>query len=184
MRIDERRFDFIPRKKWNTLSKDDRDGLRRYRTYFSHYNKTQNRIDELKKELDSEKNKFKKYVGILQRLNYDLDHIRNDYNFSWSVSKLKNKKDYYNFNISRKGHPNKSGTLGSSTLIKNQLKQHYKRKKIKLEELDRIGWKLFIQKEMSDSSGKSRVYNLILDLIEKDKTLRSFSINRNFLYPI
>ena len=37
-------------------------------------------------------------------------------------------------------------------------------------------------KEVSDTSG--RIYNLILECIMKDVSLKSFKINRDFLFPL
>ena len=178
--IDERRFDFLPQKMWKSLTKVDQDNLRGYRRKFRWYKDNDEKINSLKKELKKRKEKKKDQVKELTKLNYDLDHLRNDYLFSWSVSKLSN-KNYFNFTISRKGHPSKSGTLGSPKLITDHLQTHYKRNKTKLKELKSKGWKTFILKEVTDKKGK--VFNRIMDCIIKDKTLKSFTINREFLFP-
>ena len=178
--IDERRFDFLSQKMWKSLTKKDQDNVHVYRRKFVWYRDNNDKIKSLEKELKKRKKKKKQQVTELTRLNNDLDHLRNDYLFSWSVSKL-SKKNYYNFTISRNGHPSKSGTLGSPKLIIEHLQTHYKKNKVKLEELNSRGWKTFILKEVIDKNGK--VYNRIMDCIIKDKTLRSFTINREFLFP-
>ncbi|MFL3007957.1 MAG: hypothetical protein ACJZ14_01080, partial [Candidatus Neomarinimicrobiota bacterium] len=124
--IEERQFDYIPDKVYKSLSKLNRDNLRNYRRTYGHYKTNDEKILSLEKELKERKEKKKDYVKKLTKQNRDLDHLRNDYQFSWSVTKLKNKNDYYNFTISRKrdNKPNcnpKSGSLGSTKLIKEQL---------------------------------------------------------------
>ena len=47
MLIDERRFDFIPKKKWKSLSKEDMSKLQSYLSYFGHYKRTLKKMDEL-----------------------------------------------------------------------------------------------------------------------------------------
>ena len=78
----------------------------------------------------------------------------------------------------------KNGTLGSPKLIENHLRKYYKRRHLKLAELDRIGWDRFIRNEVNDRSGKSEVRDVIVDAITKDVSLKSFSLNRKTLFPI
>ena len=117
------------------------------------------------------------------RINYEIDHLRTDYHFSFSIYKVKN-KNYYNCSIGRRGRTPKNGTLGSPRLIENHLRQHYKRRNDKIEELEKIGWNKFIRNEVNDKTGKSKVRDRIIDMIMKDKTLRSFTLNRKLLFPI
>ena len=77
-----------------------------------------------------------------------------------------------------------NGTLGSPRLIEEQLRNHYKRRKDKIAVLDKIGWDKFIRDEVNDRSGKSKVRDRIIDMINKDKTLASFTINRKILFPV
>ena len=180
-RIDERRFDFVPKYLWTTLSKKDKDNLRNYRLYYRHYNDNDKKIEELQKEIKDRKEKKKSYVTKLTHLNKDLDHLRNDYHFSFSITKLKT-KNYYNGTISRRGHSSKSFTLGSPKLIEDRLREFFKRKKDKIEFLDKVGWKRFLQFEFNDNSSKVRRF--IIDCITKDVTLDKFSFNRKVLFPL
>jgi hypothetical protein len=177
----ERRFDFLPKRMWKSLTKQDQDNLRNYRGTYRWYKDNDDKIEELGRELKRRKEKKKDYVKKLIRLNYDLDHLRNQFNISWSVSKLST-KNYYNFTISRKGYPSKSGTLGSPKLITDHLEKHYKRNRTKLDKLNLVGWKQFVLKEVRDKDGK--VFGRIMDCIINDKTLKSFTINREFLFPV
>ena len=78
----------------------------------------------------------------------------------------------------------KNGTLGSPKLIERDLRLYYKRRPLKLAELDRLGWDRFIRNEVNDRSGKSEVRDVIVDAITKDVSLKSFSLNRKTLFPI
>jgi len=180
-RIDERRFDFVPKYLWTTMSKNDKNNLRNYRLYFRHLNDNDKKIEELEKELKDRKEKKKSYVTKLTRLNKDLDHLRNDYNYSFSITKLKS-KNYYNGTISRRGHNSKSFTLGSPKLIEKRIRQYFRRRKDKIEYLDKVGWKQFLRVEFNNNSSKVKRY--ILGCINKDVTLRKFSFNRKILFPL
>lgn len=62
--------------------------------------------------------------------------------------------------------------------------QHYKRRKDKIDELKKIVWNKFVRNGVNDKSGKSKVRDRIIDMVMKDKTLRSFTLNRKLLFPI
>ena len=180
-KITERQFDFIPQKKWNILSDKDRDKLRDYRRTYRWYKDNDDKIEELKQELKDRKEKNKTYVHKLVVHNHELDHLRNEFEFNWSVSKQTNRPNNYNFYIGRKGK-SKSGYLGSSKNITEHLKKYYKRDKSKLEELEDEGWKTFLSFEFDNTD--SKVYHNLLDMISQDSTLNSFTLNRNTLFPI
>ena len=146
--IDERQFDFIPQNKWKILSKKDQDKLRDYRRTYGHYSRNEDKITELEKELKKLNEKKKTYVHRLTTINFELDHLRNDFRFNWSVSELTNRKDYYNCYIGRKGR-SKSGSLGNPKDITEHLKKYYKGNKSKLEELEDEGWKILTQRWIS-----------------------------------
>ena len=183
MLIDERRFSFIPQNKWNTLSKQDRKLLGSYKSYYRWYKETIDEIDMKRIELEKLKLKKENYLNKMKKLNYEIDHLRNDYHFSWSVSKLK-KKNYYNGCISRRGHLPKSFALGSPKLIEDCLFTFYNSNKNKIDYLNKVGWKMFIRNEMNDRSGKGRLRNMIVDFITEDPSLQKITLNRNVLFPI
>ena len=183
MLIDERRFSFIPPNKWKTLSKQDRKLLGSYKSYYGWYKRTIDEIDKMKINLEKLKMKKENYLNKMKKLNYEIDHLRNDYHFSWSVSKLK-KKNYYNGCISRRGHLPKSFALGSPKLIEDCLFTFYNSNKNKIDYLNKVGWKMFIRNEMNDRSGKGRLRNMIVDFITEDPSLQKITLNRNVLFPI
>ena len=179
---EERQFDYIPDKIFKNLSKRDRDNLRSYRRTYRWYKDNDDKIKSLKKEISRRKEKKEQHVKKLIKKNKELDHLRKDYQFSWSVSRLKNKGDYYNFTISRRQYNTKTGSLGSSKSIKEQLcnclfYKNDKKKKIQINK----DWKMFLRKEMNDHNSKVRL--LIMDLIMKDVTLKRVLLNRKSLFP-
>ena len=88
---DERRFDFIPQKKWKSLSKEDMSQLQSYKSYYGHYKRTLKKVDELKAKLKAEEEKVKKYVTKLYKINKSIDHLRSDYHFSFTIYKVKSR---------------------------------------------------------------------------------------------
>ena len=128
---DEKRYDFLPKKKWKHLTKKESKNLQSYQTNYGHYKKITEEIDQLKKLIEEKTERLKTYSHKLMRINYEIDHLRTDYHFSFSIYKVKN-KNYYNCSIGRRGRTPKNGTLGSPRLIENHLRKHYKEKKIKL----------------------------------------------------
>ena len=183
MKINENRFDFIPQKKWGILTNQEKKNLKSYYRYVRHYKKIIGDIEELKSLIADKEKNIKIYAQRLMRINYQIDHLRTDYHFSFSIYKVKN-KNYFNCSIGRRGHPPKNGTLGTPRLIEEQLRKHYKRRKDKIAVLGKIGWDKFIRNEVNDRSGKSKVRDRIIDMINKDKTLASFTINRKILFPV
>ena len=182
-KIEEWPFNYIPDKICKKLSKRDRDNIKTYRRTYRWYKYNDDKLKLLEKEVIRRKEKNEQYVKELLKKNKELEHLRKDYHFSWSVSRLKNKSDYYNFTISRRQYNTKTGSLGSSKNIKEQLCNclFYKNNKDKKRQINK-DWKLFLRKEMSYNNSKVRL--LIMDLIMKDVTLKSVSLNLKSLFPI
>ena len=61
--IDERRFSFIPQKKWNKLTKEERSVLGSYKSYYGHYIRTEEKIEGLLNEIY--KLKIRKILTLL-----------------------------------------------------------------------------------------------------------------------
>ena len=181
--IEKRHFDYIQNKIYKNLSKRDKDNLRKYRSTYRWYKDNNDKLKALEDEIKRRKKIKMKYIKNLTTKNKELEHLIKDYQFSWSVSKLKKKGDYYNFAISRRQYHIKTGSLGSSKNIKAQLLNclFYKHDKYKKNQIKK-NWKLFLSKEMSDY--KSKVSLLIMDLIMKDVTLKKVSLSRTNLFPL
>ena len=181
--IEERQSNIIPDKLYKKLSKRDRDSIHSYNVAYRWYKYNVDKLKLLEKEVIRRKEKNEKYIKELIKKNQELEHLRKDYQFSWSVSRLKNKSDYYNFTISRRQYSTKTGSLGSSNNIKEHLCNclFYKYNKDKKRQINK-DWKLFLRKEMSDNNSKVRL--LIMDLIMKDVTLKRVSLNLKSLFPL
>ena len=178
-----RQFDYIQKKILKNLSKRDKDNLRKYRSSYRWYKDNNDKLKALEDEINRRKKKRNNYVKDLEKKNKELEHLRKDYQFAWSIYKLNKKGNYYNFTISRRQYHTKTGSLGSAKNIKAQLldclfykNDEYKKKQIKKD------WKLFLNKEMNDYRSKASL--LILDLIMKDVTLKRVSLNRTSLFPL
>ena len=181
--IEKRQFNYIPDKVLKKLSKRDKDNIRSYKRTYRWYKYNEGKLKLLEEEVIKRKEKNEKYVKKLIKKNKELDHLRKDYQFSWSVSRLKNKGDYYNFTISRRQYNTKTGSLGNPKDIKEQLCNclFYKNDKEKKRQINK-DWKMFLRKEMNNHNSKVRL--LIMDLIMKDVTLKRVSLNRKSLFPL
>lgn len=178
-----RQFDYIQKKILKNLSKRDKDNLRKYRRSYWWYKDNNDKLKALEDEINRRKKKRNNYVKDLAKKDKELEHLRKDYQFTWSVYKLNKKGNYYNFTISRRQYHTKTGSLGSAKNIKAQLlnclfykNDKYKKKQIKKD------WKLFLNKEMNNYKSKASL--LILDLIMKDVTLKRVSLDRKSLFPL
>ena len=177
-----RQFDYIQKKILKNLSKRDKDNLRKYRSSYRWYKDNNDKLKALEDEINRRKKKRNNYVKDLEKKNKELEHLRKDYQFAWSIYKLNKKGNYYNFTISRRQYHTKTGALGSAKNIKAQLLNclFYKHDENKKKQIEK-DWKLFLDKELSDY--KSKVSLLIMDLIMKDVTLKRVSLNRTNLFP-
>lgn len=181
--IEERQFDYIQNKLLQNLSKRDKDNLRKYRNTYRWYEYNDDKLKTLENEINIRKKKKNHYVKILRKKNKELEHLKKDYQFQWSLFRLKNRSDYYSFTISRRQYHTKTVPLGSVKNIKKQLLNclFYKNDDNKKNQIEK-NWKLFFRNEMNDSRSKVRL--LISDLIMKNVTLKKVSLNRESLFPL
>jgi len=207
MRIEERKFTFIPEKKWKNLTKKEQKTLGLYKSYYENYKRTIDEIKELEKEIRKEKiekiehltQKKTGYVKKMYHLKKHIDQISDIYNFSWTLSRLAN-KDSYNFSISRRHHDVKNGDIGTPLIIHTHLLKFYKSDKTKLEELTKMepdlkyknnekGVKIntqlynFIKSEVLHNDD-SKVRNFIIDSIFADPTLKKSPMSYKLLFPL
>ena len=180
--IEKKQFDYIQNKIFKNLSKMDKDNLRKYRNIYRLYEDNNEKLKALKDEISRRKKKRNKYLKNLTKKNKALEHLRKDYQFTLSLSKLKKKGNYYNVTIFRRQYHTKTGSLGPAKKIKEQLLNclFYKYDEHKKKQIEK-DWKLFLDKELSDYT--SKVSLLIMDLIMKDVTLKRVSLNRTNLFP-
>jgi len=129
-------FDLIPPEKWNKLSKEDRDVLRKYRSHYRWVKDWGEQIDQKKSEIDVLKKKVDRKLYEMNKLNTDLDHIREDYDFNGSFvrqNKYTNKKgkvtEYWSVCITfRTGEGKKTRLfpLGNTKTIKDHMLSYFK----------------------------------------------------------
>ena len=129
-------FDLIPPEKWNKLSKEDRDVLRKYRSHYRWVKDWGEQIDQKKSEIDVLKKKVDRKLYEMNKLNTDLDHIRENYDFSMSFVKqnsYKNKKgkvtNYWSVCVTfRTGEGKKTRLfpLGNEKKIKEHMLSYFK----------------------------------------------------------
>ena len=185
-RIEERQFDFIPQSRWTKLSDIDRKNLRIYRSKYRWYKTTDDRIKELENELKSLKERKKGYVKNLTRLNEDLDHLRNNFNFSFSITTNKNRPGYYSCSIENR-QKKRTGSLGGVRDIKNHLRQYFKNNPTKLQKVESRDWKEFLRTEVNGNKGENptKTSLKILDSIfDKSLWKGDHTINRDWLFPL
>ena len=178
----QRRFDFIDPKKWDRLSKKDREVLNSYRGTYGNLVKTENKIKKLQDQITDLKSKVTKYHTDLSDKNHHIDHLRDTFYFGISFVKIGGK--YWNISIGRRGRSPKSGSLGTEDMIIDHLLKFYKRKKSNINpyklKTDHIkdDWKSFLKLDQD-------VSDRILDMILEDPNkFRGRTINRNTLFPL
>ena len=54
---DEKRYDFLPKKKWKNLTKKEFNNLQSYQTNYGYYKKLTEEIDQLKRLIEEKKEK-------------------------------------------------------------------------------------------------------------------------------
>ena len=77
-------FELIPEEKWVKLSKKDRDVLRKYRSHYRWVKDWGEQIDQKKKEIKRLQDRINRKLYDMNKLNTDIDHIRDTYEFSMS----------------------------------------------------------------------------------------------------
>ena len=74
MLIDERRFDFLPQSKWKNLSKKDESNLQSFQSYYGHYKRTQQEIDDHKSLIKRKREKVDGYLSKMKKLSDHRQH--------------------------------------------------------------------------------------------------------------
>ena len=184
-------MDFIRPSLYNELEDDVKDILLRYRRRFNNVVRKQQKIDNLLKQVDVEREKLKEMKKDLTTDNQYIDHLRETFEFSVSLIKLKGRvrKDgsrgveSYNLCISRKGkgrYP-KNISFGSEENIKIHLMEYFKKNPKVKKEIEKEGILDWIRINMRVGI----IYDIIESMILKYPTdFEKQSIGRNELFPI
>tara|TARA_B100001121_G_scaffold302544_1_gene315255 strand:- start:9 stop:593 length:585 start_codon:yes stop_codon:yes gene_type:complete len=189
--LDKRRMDFIRPNLYNKLEDDVKDVLLRYRRRFNNVVRKQQKIDNLLKQVDVEREKLREMKKDLTTDNHYIDHLRETFGFSVSLVKLKGRvrKDgsrgveSYNLCVSRKGNYKspKNIPFGSEENIKIHLMEYFKKNPKVRKDIEKEGVLDWVRINMRVGI----IYDLIESMILKYPTdFQQQSIGRNELFPI
>ena len=100
---EKRRLEFITPKRYNQLDKEVKDNLLSYRRLYNRIVRKESLIDNLQKKVKDEKEKLIEMRKDLTSNNHFIDHLRDKYEFSCSIVKMKPRgprfRIYYNLCI-------------------------------------------------------------------------------------
>ena len=176
------RFDFIKEELWRKLPKSIETQLRSYKGYYGNYVKEENKIKDLEVKIKESRDKMEKYRRKMHTKNKELDYLRNQFTFSVSIvkTKQKGKHTYYNCSISRYNFTPKNCYLGNEVKIQKKLKEYYKRDKDRLKEIDK-DWLGVLLYDCKVGVKWDRIMDLIIELGDK---FQNTTINLDTLYPV
>ena len=189
---EKRRLEFITPKRYNQLDKEVKDKLLSYRRLYNRVVRKESLIDNLQKGIRTEKEKLMEMRSDLTSNNHFIDHLRDKYEFSCSIIKLKPRgpynRVYYNLCISRRGetHPKNVGLGNRETLIKVLL-DHFKNNPSVRGKIIK-DWEGWLWGDCNDKDGKYRkgsTYQKIEEMIFNNPLgFKNENISRGILFPI
>ena len=116
-------FEGISEKKWNSLSKNLRDDVSKYRRVRRDVIKFEKEIDKYKNQIQTKKDKIKEYNKILTHLYGKISYLKSDYFPIVNVVNYKKSDNvFWNINIKFKNYI-KSIYLGSDKKIRKMLSE-------------------------------------------------------------
>lgn len=179
-----KKFDFIPDSVYKNLDEKIRDQLLMFRRRSHNLKQKEDKISNLKKTIKLEQSKLVEMRSDLIDLHRQIQHLRDDFYFTLSVTSYKKKNNrYYNLNINRTGLDNKSVSLGRSDTIKEILIKYYstfvKVNKDKVIQEIKDDFVSFLKVD----GNNGHLYEKIMKIIMKSKTT-NLDIDRNSLFPI
>ena len=181
------RFDFIPQEKWKRLSKDELSHLRSYRSVYRHLKKTLEEIDKCKDRIKVLNDRVGGYYPKLMKINKDIDHLRETYDFSVSIVVGRNYKrsdgkvsKYYNICISRRNLPTKNSTIGTKDKIIDHLNSYYKGNDRVLNMIKK-DWLKFLKNECKIGDG---YYKILDQILESPQTFHGSKLSLETIFPL
>jgi len=189
---DRKRLEFLTPTRYNQLDKEVRDKVLSYRRLYSRVVRKESKIDNLQKMVKTEKEKLIEMRGDLTSRNHYIDHLRDKYEFSCSIIKMKprgkNSIVYYNLCISRRGetHPKNVG-FGRGITIKKHLLEHFKKNPSVRDEINKDwdGWLIVDCKDKDGRYRKGSTYQKIEKMIFNNPLgFKNEMISRDTLFPI
>ncbi len=189
--IEKKRMDWVRPNVYNELDDDVKSILLRFRRRYKFIRRKQQKIDDLYKQIDIDKQKLREMKSDLTTDNQYIDHLRSTFGFSISLIKLKGRirKDgtegtiSYNLCVSRKGKGRfpKNISIGSEKNIESHLLQFYKKQYKIIKEIQKEGVLDWVRIHMKNGY----IYDTIESMIIKYPTdFEKQSIGRNELFPL
>jgi hypothetical protein len=149
-------FDYIPKDKWDKLTKQEFKDLMSYKGVYSHLDKNLKELERCKKRIKELKVKIEEGYEKLYDRTPTIDHLRDSYNISVSVfvnktyKSIKDKKTYkyYSVCIQKRNTPKRSCNLGEGRVIRDFLYDYFKDSDNSIKMLNKKGWLRFLKDEV------------------------------------
>jgi len=150
------RFDYIPKDKWDKLTKQEFKDLMSYKGVYSHLDKNLKELERCKKRITELKVKIEEgYEKLIDRTP-TIDYLRDSYNLSVTVfvnktfKSVKKKKTYkyYSVCIQKRNTPKRGCNLGESRKIRDFLYDYFKDSEYSIKMLNKKGWLKFLKDEV------------------------------------
>ena len=149
------RFDYIPKDKWDKLTKQEFKDLMSYKGVYSHLDKNLKELERCKKRITELKVKIEEGYEKLYDRTPTIDHLRDSYNISVTtyINKtykcVKDKKTYKYYCLCiRKRTTKKTCNLGESRKIRDFLYDYFKDSEYSIKMLNKKGWLRFLKDEV------------------------------------
>lgn len=149
-------FDYIPKDKWDKLTKQEFKDLMSYKGVYSHLDKNLKELERCKKRITELKVKIEEgYEKLIDRTP-TIDYLRDSYNLSVTVyvnktfKSVKKKKTYkyYSVCIQKRNTPKRGCNLGESRKIRDFLYDYFKDSEYSIKMLNKKGWLRFLKDEV------------------------------------
>ena len=151
-------FDYIPKDKWDKLTKQEFKDLMSYKGVYSHLDKNLKELERCKKRITELKVKINEGYEKLYDRTPTIDYLRDSYNISVSVFvnktykcvKVKKTYKYYSLCIQKRNTPKRTCNLGESKKIRDFLYDYFKDSEYSIKMLNKKGWLRFLKDELKN----------------------------------
>ena len=189
--LKKRYLDWITPKDYSKLSDKMRENLLKYRRVYNLNVRKQSKIENLVKQLKSEKEKMIDLKSDLSYFNTFIETLRKDYDFQIHIIKLKGrfKKDgtrgieSYNFCVSNFNQDRpKNISLGNYETFKKHLLDYYRRKPKVKSEINK-DWLDWLKTDCVIGETRVRIKDMILSQRHGFRGFRETTYSRNDIFP-
>jgi len=180
------RFDYIPKDKWDKLTKQEFKDLMSYKGVYSHLDKNLKELERCKKRITELKVKIEEGYEKLYDRTPTIDHLRDSYNISVTtyINKtykcVKDKKTYKYYSLCiRKRTTKKTCNLGESRKIRDFLYDYFKDSEYSIKMLNKKGWLRFLKDELKNGEPFDIIFDRNYEL-KGNLTYEKFSLEDLF----